>query len=290
MDQGQRQWAIFEEIQGMMKPQVLALAGVLLCSATRGQITLIGTGQYAYWSSVTTLPLAGVKWQGSNTTNDSVWILNPDMSLYRQIVLPMSPGFHYDIPRYITEDLFDTDPTTIEFATIRINDQGGPLDVQVYREDGTLLFSTPGLLLGWGLTDPSGGFLTDENGTLMSVTSNDGSSKSVFHLPGKMPCVDCQGMATMAAGGAYMPDTSGFDFFPNPSTGATTLRYGLSSSTSLADLCIFDGLGSEVMRLRLKGTHGSEQLDTGNLAPGGYTCRLLADGLPVGAQRLLMVR
>src|SRR5436189_123913 len=124
--------------RSILLPLLCTLGPVL----AHAQITVFATST-ARLMQLTSLEDAGPKYIDLFTFGFSlpvVTIYNVDMTVYRELTLPAGT---YNYMALVTGDLFDTDPTTIEYA-IQVDDGA---EVRVYREDGTLLLSkAPGVL------------------------------------------------------------------------------------------------------------------------------------------------
>jgi hypothetical protein len=85
-------------------------------------------------------------------------IYDQDLSVFRVLHYPAPPsGMEWANMGYITEELFDTDPSTIEFTLVAYTPFFGDFATFVYREDGTQLFGqNPG-----NMVSAVGGSLTD---------------------------------------------------------------------------------------------------------------------------------
>ena len=212
----------------------------------------------------------------SNATTRTIY--NQDLSVFRVLHYPAPPaGMQWGNMGYITEELFDTDPSTIEF-TMSAYSSAGPGDMAtfVYREDGTQLFEQdPGSMvsqLGGALAsfDP---IYTYNGQTYMVVYEHQvmGPPTHIYALPGNLPCMDCYGSPGangMGLGGTTVADPdSRIMLYPNPARNSAILELGNSKADVVT---IWNALGKQVLTLTA-GTGTSITISLSQLAAGFYT-------------------
>lgn len=266
--------------------------GLLMAGHLQAQYPLVGqhSGQVRTLRSLG----SGTKLiEDFNITATTRTIYNQDLSVFRVLNYPAPPaGMEWGVMWYITEDLFDTVPATIEFAMTAY----GPSNaVYIYREDGTQLFvQDPGEFIassGAGLTEFSPIFTYDDQ-TYMVVNvgwSSDGSTR-IYQLPGKLPCMDCSGFPTMNAqvlgtGDISVPDES-VQLFPNPATHSATLVFGDAEVDAVS---IFDVSG-KLVRTQNPGAGRSVELSLNGLAPGHYIVAVANKGKRVASMPLVVAK
>ncbi|MBZ0205736.1 MAG: T9SS type A sorting domain-containing protein [Flavobacteriales bacterium] len=173
----------------------------------------------------------------------------------------------------ITEELFDTDPSTIEFAIGSVSDPS--VGVRVFREDGTEIFNqTPGL----GMFGDGGVY--ENNGVaymLLYESQVDGPYK-VYQLPGHLPCIDCHGtpagMVVMNGDDA----SGGLTIFPNPTANEVTVQVPGRFAQKDATLLLMSSDGKVVRQYMLNGK-SAFTFSVKGLAGGVYQCILVVDNL-----------
>ena len=137
---------------GFVVGVLLTLLFTAAAANISAQITLIGTGTEPL-RSVLSLQ-AGPKLIKGTYDGGDITLHNTDLTIYRMLTVPPPPsGYTWSGATYITDELFDTDPTTIEFL---LAGTGQPLQSATYvvREDGSVLFSAvPGLSTSYVATD-----------------------------------------------------------------------------------------------------------------------------------------
>lgn len=212
-------------------------------------------------------------------------IYDQGLSVYRVLHYPAPPpGMTWANMLYITEELFDTDPATIEFTLVAAP-IGTPTDFAtfVYREDGTQLFEqNPGSMVG-SIGISLTGFepiYTYEGQTYMVLYDHFVFSPPtrIYVLPGTLPCMDCQGspgengsplggIGTEGAGTRVM-------VFPNPAQRTATV---LLNGTPADAVTLWDGSG-KLVRAQAVGTGPSITFSLEGLAQGSYVVSVERQG------------
>lgn len=255
------------------------------------QITQLGTAQ-TYLYTVHSLPVAGMKLITYDDNVNNVMLLNPDLSVYVAFTLPTAAQGTRGFPLYITENLFDTDPSTIEFMC---SESGS---VVVYRQDGTVVFSTTGYLMdapGYWDQKYQRAIATTPDGPVLAVGGLfSGGVSKLFLLPGDLPCPQCNGSIIPESPIGiedHSPTSHGpvLEAFPNPSADFTNIRFELPVEMRGAHLVFCDGAGTEVRRIPVQGS-GIKTITTGDLASGTYLYHLETDQGMIGGKRLIVVK
>lgn len=225
-------------------------------------------------------------------------IYNLDLTVHRVLNYPAPPtDMMWANMGYITEALFDTDPSTIEFTMVAMP-QSGPGDFAAFviREDGNVLFyQNPGNLTNGTLFNQAyGPIFATPDGTFMTVhtSSVTGPPVNVYQLPGSLPCMDCVGSPQgegMATGGVITSDAlSGMVLLPNPAQHEVRVRF--SGGSAPADrIVITDASGRVVLRSAVAG-NDLVVLSVAQLADGRYTVTAERGEQAIGSLPLLIAR
>ncbi len=229
------------------------------------------------------------------TAASSVVIRNLDLSIHRVLGFPDPPvGMQWNSMSYVTEDLFDTDPSTIEFVMVA-GQVSGPGDYAtfVFREDGTELFSqNPGsLTVSIGANSSYPIFTVDGQSYMLLFTSSVlGPPARLYALPGRLPCMDCYGSPTTSGiglgDGPTVDGSSGFTLFPNPVSGTVNVELGNLRAEALH---VFDAAGQLARVVPVKGQQRLS-FTTEGMAQGRYLVMALRDGRSLAALPLVMER
>lgn len=265
----------------------LACCSILAALPVTAQITVLDSvpGELL---ELRTLRTSGQKFiENPVNTYPNVNIYNTDLTPYATFTVPPPPvGYTYTLYGYFTEDLFDTDPLTIEYMVLASPSM--PPNLQrlfIYRADGTVLTAfVPGSLAFNDFMGMSQGpVFNTASGTVMVVRRNYITQSLLVSLPGTLPCMDCAGMVMFGGEAERNVTTGSVRAFPNPATHAITVQYSLPGGTG-GHVVLFDALGAEVRRLALVQPQGSVEIGTAGLRAGTYRCEVFAvDGQHTGA-------
>lgn len=253
-------------------------------------------GQYPLMASVAKAPgehEAAIHSLNGGTPMVILWNDNgftvrlPDMSIYRQVVYPPPPlgySFNPNLSQ-VSETLFDTDPTTIEFMLMAYTPvPGAPLSTAIIREDGTILQffenenQSPALGSTWGMDVMNATSVFNMAGGAYLMLDSANVKVKFYQLPGTFPCYDCttEGVVTgqeeVAAGGGNV-----MLIFPMPVRNEFNLAPGLPL-TAGAKLLLHDTDGRLVREMPLTAGTTMVTVDTRDLAAGAYTCTISSGG------------
>lgn len=277
-----------------MARAMIHLPLMFLTLVSSAQITLENEIAVPFRSIITLT--AGTKLLPFVPSSDSSVIYNVDFTPYRTLHYPLLPeGFDWSgPPTYITQSLFDTDESTIEYLLYG-GAQDGTAMVVVGREDGSMLFSADGRLsaiLGGGLSYSPGIFAT-ATGTKMMLSSSFDDTTRMYNLPGSVPCVaSCQPAATnFITGGVndgMLPENVQ-RAFPNPTSERINIPYSLPLGETQALLLLRDAAGRVVLERRLNGS-GTYELETGQLPNGVYPYTIVGQGGVLSSSRIVVMR
>jgi hypothetical protein len=225
-------------------------------------------------------------------------IRNLDLSLFRTLTFPAPPtGHQWTTCSYVTEALFDTEPSSIEFILMSTSVSGpGDIHFLVCRENGEVLFQqSPGAAVagvGNGTTnfwDPV--FVSEGIAYLLLHESGGfGVPARLYELPGTLPCMDCYGSPSSSGiglgDGPIIDGTSGFALFPNPNSGMVNVDLGSLQADALH---VLDAAGQLA---RIVPVNGQPRLSisTWGMAPGRYLVMALRDGRSLVSLPLVMER
>ena len=272
--------------------RTLLITGLALCPFGPASAQVPIAGWDSMKRSVLTLGDVGPKLVDLQVSGDSLNIWNFDMTVYRTLHLPtLPPNYSYLAFSYFTRDLFDTDPTTIEFLAMETFAVASR--VEVIREDGTVLFTQdPGRFPNLsGAVDPSWQYVfSDGSNTYMHLDATFNSGAFLYLLPGHLPCTVCgelqEGVGLAPGHSSSTPAT----VFPNPADGTATVILGDLAGATARELVLVDGSGRSIGRIRIASGTERVQITTSQVPAGTYTYYLETDrGIRPGS-RFLVVR
>jgi hypothetical protein len=229
---------------------------------------------------------------GNQTDAGSLTIYNPDLSVYRVLNYPAPPdGMQWSSLGYVTETLFDTDESNIEFfmSATAIGDWSE--GIFIFREDGEQLFAqNPGSMFSIAGMGYSGAPIFTSGGQTYMVVHGMGSTgpSRIFTLPGTLPCMDCFGSPSNLQLGGFTEPGSRSDIllFPNPAARSVTIALGGSQADAIA---VLDAAGQLVRTERIGGRQRVE-LSTTGLAQGRYVVLVQRAGLRLVSLPLVIER
>jgi hypothetical protein len=241
---------------------------------TQAQITQVGATN-AHLITLRSLNSWVKLMEGFNPDATSITLYNPDLSVYQVLNYPAPPaGMQWGNMSYVTEDLFDTDPATIEFVLTAFGVGGGA--VYIGRGDGTQLFlQNPGTIT-FGSLNGLNEFapIFSYGGQAYMVVYDNGNINApsrVFALPGTLPCMDCSGFPNSLIMGGVDGGNVGagaeMQLFPNPAGERATLLLGEAQVDAITML---DAAGRLVYS-RNHGLGSAVVLDLKGFAAGTYT-------------------
>ncbi|MEO8590224.1 MAG: T9SS type A sorting domain-containing protein [Flavobacteriales bacterium] len=260
----------------------------------QAQITLQGTAPDPLRSLLSLT--VGTKLMSDFEGGPMVTIYNMDLSVYRTLSIPAAPaGYTWSSISYITETLFDTDNTNIEYMLFSSGVNPGDFVTFIVREDGTVLFSAvPGISLQYGsdaLNDGPGIFETTD-GAVMLMQETFGSPTQLYSLPGHVPCTaSCQEAAANFSGFTGVGERSGVtspNGFPNPADQSATIRYAPPVGGAQAKLILHDPTGRVLLERRLDAS-GAYVLDTSRLPSGTYEYVITGSGVALAGAKLVVL-
>lgn len=175
-----------------------------------------------------------------NSTNQ-LMLYNLNGSLYKTIQIPSIPNSYISKIDWITETLFDNNPSNIEFLAFYWSDSASWIQVQarVFREDGTILLDELNarsyFYINLSYNTPLI-YLTEEGPKLMldyQYAKGNYYQTKVFNLPGEIP--------TGIQLNQQERDTR-LSLYPNPNNGSFFVNFHSNSeNTHIIDLYSTNG-------------------------------------------------
>lgn len=220
----------------------------------------------------------------SNLENNEIKLLNLDNTLFKDLILP--PKISNTAPSnvfYISETLFDTDPTTIEyFLGYIVNDS--KFYSRIANEDGEILLEEEDALTFEIFT--TGRYYysiyeTDQGTKMQLYYYNDNGyiKTRIFSLPGSYPI------------GIEKVDETDISIFPNPSNGVNTLRLNPRINLKNGIINIFNSEGTIVKNLKINNNTNEINLDNSDLSSGTYFYQIIShDSFCVYQKKVLIIK
>ncbi|HYV95363.1 MAG TPA: T9SS type A sorting domain-containing protein [Chitinophagales bacterium] len=285
-----------------MKKILLLATCIAVSLSANSQITFQQTLPYSYFYHVH-FEHAANKLVVVDQTNNQILFFNYNNSLYKTINIPpvIGSGFGYYIS-YLSEDLFDTDPSTFEF--VQLSESGNApsyvYHTKIYREDGTLLFSRDTLAMtysGGSISgpQPDAPIFTRNSSTYMRF-STLGSQVAVtqkselYKLPGKIfnGLAPQERSSSNVSDNASSPNDLTFSF-PNPSSAQTKIYYQLPQGITLGNLIVYDQNGNRVQQFQVSDVFNYITVSTSDLPAGTYTYSIEAANEIIKGESIVVI-
>ncbi|HKR03853.1 MAG TPA: T9SS type A sorting domain-containing protein [Bacteroidia bacterium] len=282
----------------MKKILTSALISVFTCTALFAQINL-----EASYAPGVNLQMARFSGFGSkyvfitntyDTIADTIRIYNLNHSIFKTIAVPQFPApYGYSI-QYITDALFDTDSTDIDYLIyVQPTTQPGiDSQIKIFEESGNLLLNLDSAGYGYSFPGLNGGVslpvVTTDSGTKFLTwkgmfLGTNGSYQIVYSLPGSLPCDICGGNfdnnpvqvneINMALENFMLGDP-----YPNPGSSDIKIEYSLPARTTSGEIVFYDIHGNEIKRYKVDHHFNFLTLNVKELSAGTYFYQLVIDG------------
>lgn len=180
---------------------------------------------------------------------------------------------------YISQHLFDLDDG-VEFIHGNAWFDGAVVhaSTQVIDDDGSIMFSADGSpLVKANFHQQQYPIYSTPQGTKLILSMPNGDA-NVYSLAG-----------TFTAGVTGVVEELSAPPYPNPTTNDLYLPYTLPENEVSGTLEVLDALGNVVRSFNVNGTSKVLHIETGTLASGSYTYRILTASGPVHGLRFLKV-
>lgn len=256
-------------------------------TSTRGFVCLEGVGQ---------------KHVNYDMENQQIILRNADFSLYKTINMPVFPWGPVDYIAYVSNTLFDTDASDIEFIVIREDYVNAP-ELFIYREDGTLLMHLPDRRLGLPAVEEahahaSGAAIVNSTaGALMRVYVattpwEDWHHAQYYTLPGRLVKCNCycenNNDDVLPAPDVPEHEDEGH-VYPNPVKSGESITYDMSEDYRSGSLLFYDSRGTHLKTFALRSRENTIPLDRDTFPAGSYFYQFESEGKAVGAKTLIVV-
>ena len=239
-----------------------------------------------------TLEHAGPKYYQYDYAAHTGALLNLDYTVYRTFVFPHIPCTSYNVV-LITENLFDTDSTTLEYV-MSINDTANS-GFRIFREDTTLLFQADSGAILYAneysayRSLPYVPIFNTDSGTKMIVAyGTPFYHTSIYNLPGKLPISCCSSTMSTSVVQLYNKQER-LSNNPNPFKESTIIEYTLPKDAGSADLYLYNESGMIVNIYKLSNTQNKFELIASELKAGTYYYKIVTSSGDLLGQKLIKV-
>jgi len=279
--------------------KVLILLLIVAVHGLRAQIVLENT--YANGSAVNgnlqliKLSSSGYKYAVKTLTTITLYNLNH--SVFTTITTPTVPPLACSsCPLniyFISEELFDTNPSTIEYFWL-YGLTNNVTYARVFNQAGNLLFAKDSVVLsgpGPGYTGHENFIAYSSSGVKMILYDQYTTKARVYSLPGKLACHDCSNgiISSLQTNGGTIYDGK-LGNYPNPASEQTTIEYELPKGMSNGDIVFYNMNGSEIKRFKVTADFHNIIISVADLQAGSYYYQLqTSDGSNAG-KKLIVIK
>ena len=287
-----------------MKKLLLIFILFASCFNMNGQIQLAYTSPVGKIGHVGILHLyfAGNKFVERNDSLNTITLYNSDLSVYKTINFPALP-FNSPNSRwvhYLTESLFDTDSTDLEYL-LYYDDTAGVFNVGVYDESGSLLFQRDSATSYPHFGNMSNGIHPysseiDYIDSIFYLRVHTRGVTEFYQLPGVIPCFDpCSnadiGLSTGLNHGVNIPLFYLSDPVPNPATNETEISYNLPPKVQSGSIVIYDQQGRRFKEIPVYPSVNKIIISMDGFKTGVYYYNLIWEGnAPASNRKLIVVK
>jgi hypothetical protein len=287
-----------------MKKNLILL--LVLAIAAIGKAQIVYSSSYSGQVALTKLHQSGYKYFVTNSLAGTINLYNINHSLWKTIAIP-TQTLPINSITYLSENLFDND-NLIEFVVYTFSmstpSPTAPTafrsKVQVYKENGTLVFSRDSASVGYGIAGNSfsnlDGVFDDGTGAKLKlgIFTILGSGVTtpkyeIYSLPGTIPCITCNTQTTSGTGLAkeQLSSTGAPVFYPNPASDQIKINYSLPINTKKAFIRIQDAQGKVVDTYEVTSDF-SDLLIPATYQNGLYLYTLEVDGNIIKTEKIIV--
>lgn len=289
-----------------MKRIFITLSLLLLSSTVVAQFNYVSTIPRVNFYHVN-LKNGGPKFLHWESGDVVITIFNYDGTVFKSISIP-PPNVPYSsyYVYWISETLFDTDSTDIEYVQL-IHGTGvgasNPDFVRIYDENSNLLFTKDSVSLGGSRIANDAALPISSSFQIYMVDTIaymelqrqpylNNEESFIYTIPGRLDNACCcdQGFAT---GGVTHGEGSERNYslssFPNPASQSVRVFYDLPEGISHGTLIFYDLHGNEVRRFEVSNLLSYILVSTENLPSGTYVYRIATlNGISDGKKQVVI--
>jgi len=269
---------------------------ILLCTIYDSNAQITYEASYSSQPLILYFNHMSPKWM-TRPTQNQVNLYNLDHSLYASINIPAQPAY-FGIA-YITEDLFDTDSTNLEYLISSVMN-ASTFFVKIYRQNGTLLFQRDSATVTFSAilanNDYRSNIVPTDSGTKMflGIYTPYYNHSEVYSLPGVLPCpMVCGNISSEGSFPVQIEEAVQKNFnnpYPNPTSSQIRIPYQLPQGEPKGEIVFYDLAGVEVKRYKVDNAFTELILTTSDLAAGSYYYQLQTAHTKSEGKKLLVVK
>ncbi|HXD94752.1 MAG TPA: T9SS type A sorting domain-containing protein [Bacteroidia bacterium] len=280
--------------------KIICLLLFVITISSNAQITLDNTYN-SYFNAginntgftVVNLSNSGYKYVNPFLRNGNIILYNLNHTIFKTLTYPPIPSGGGDLLYFISETLFDNNPSNVEFLINRQTNNGNS-SVYVFEENGAQLFfkdsvyiagTNPGMY-----PSPTTSLFYTTSGVKLLLTALASDSVYVYNLPGSLVCSDCTNSITSSRTENNNLQNNGITNYPNPAKNETTVAYDLPPGVTSADLVFYNITGQEVKRFKVSNAFKDILISTSDLEAGTYYYQLQASGVNSAGKKMIIIK
>ena len=227
---------------------------------------------------------SGTKYFLFDSSTNTFKLYNLNHSIFKSFSIPFNPNYAYngDII-FISEDLFDTDSTNIEY--LRTGATNGIYVTEIISENGNIMFSRD---------SSNANIIVTDSGFKMALTITDFSSYEnyeVYSLPGYLPSLCCNNINYT---GININNDNINQYkltsFPNPANDFTQIEFELPNTIKEGNLNFYNLSGILVKSFKVDNTFKSLRVTTNDLQAGTYLYSVQSNNKIIGCKKLVIIK
>jgi len=238
--------------------------------------------------TVVNLSSSGYKYVNPFLQSGTIILYNLNHTVFKTLTYPSGSG---DVLYFISETLFDNNPSNVEFLINRITANNS--SVYVFEETGAQLFFKDSVYIDGTNTgiypSPTTSLFYTSAGVKLLLSALATDSVYIYTLPGNLVCNECTGgQVTRLSTNSNAPNV-GISNYPNPATNQTTVQYSLPQGITTADLIFYSIQGVEVKRFKVTNAFTDILISTADLDAGTYYYQIqAANGYSAGKKMIVI--
>lgn len=254
-------------------------------------------------AGITSLESAGKKYFVYEAGAYKLKLYNLDHSLYKEINIDITSVIdtsiyinqEYNLPFYITENLFDTDNEVEFLLYVFLYDASFSPIIErrtlIVNEDGSILLNKGNTWVDFEHLYLNPPIQNTIEGTKMILFFGRDSA-AVYSLPGQLPCDNAcnDSMSTgFKSPSLFQQKPRSLNIYPNPTTNIVNVDYSLPEGVDQGELVLLDVEGREIKRYKIDRSFNYLSLSTSDLTSGLYFINMETSIETISGQKLLKI-
>jgi hypothetical protein len=278
---------------------ILFFFATVVCNAQ----LILETSNYPNLLKMIHLEYSGFKY--ALHSSGQIRLYNLNHTLYKTINIPPISMVGEGVVQYISETLWDTDSSDVDYAFLG-QDTTGTNFIRVFHENGNLIFSRDSASFYYGIGQDFGNplsvpIINTDSGTKMILWCGGGhnpialSNSSVYCLPGHLECLPCYnttcaGQITGMVPLDFLNQTNMANPYPNPTGNVITIPITLPEGENSGEIILHDIQGAEIKRYKVDRAFSNLVLNSSDLNAGTYFYQLVTSKGVLGSKKVTVIK